>query len=230
MLVHHELGAQQGEALRRRWERAYTFGRSPDDERSINRTDGTRPGDTVITYNRAGFVFWMLRDLVGEDAMVAGLRAFVEKWKNGVETPEGLDFPLIEDMVESLRAHASDVAKYDAFVADWILGTKFPELELADTRVADGSSEGAYATEGVLRDIASGRAASATPTEVVVRVFGEKPSEQGAEAPFQDAVVRIDAGEAANFRIATTFKPVKVVVDPEVRLLFAGRQRCEKSL
>jgi hypothetical protein len=42
--------------------------------------------------------------------------------------------------------------------------------------------------------------------------------------------VTLEGADAANFRIATTFKPVKVVVDPEVRLLFAGRQRCEKSL
>ena len=237
MLVHHELGEEQGMALRRRWERAYAFGRSPDDERSINRVDGTRPGDQVVTYNRAGFVFWMLRDLMGEDAMVAGLRAFVEKWKNGVETPEGLDFPLIEDMVVSLREHAPDTAKFDAFAADWILGTKFPELELADQRVAEGSTEGAYAVEGSLRNIATGRGASATPTEVVVRVVGEKPKGEGAKAPgegakapFQDVVVTLEGADAANFRIATTFKPVKVVVDPEVRLLFAGRQRCEKSL
>ncbi|MFN9946102.1 MAG: M1 family aminopeptidase, partial [Planctomycetota bacterium] len=182
MLVHHELGEEQGQALRRRWERAYAFGRSPDDERSINRTDGTRPGDQVITYNRAGFVFWMLRDCMGEDAMVAGLRAFVAKWRDGVETPEGLDFPLIEDMVVSLREHAPDQVKFDAFVADWILGTKFPELEVADTRIADGSTEGAYATKGSLRNIATGRGASASPVEVVVRVLGEKPKKEGAQA------------------------------------------------
>ena len=230
MLVHHELGEDQGMALRRRWERAYAFGRSPDDERSINRTDGTRPGDQVITYNRAGFAFWMLRDVMGEDAMVAGLRAFVAKWKNGVETPEGLDFPLIEDMVESLREHAPDQAKYDAFVADWILGTKFPELEVADARLAEGSGEGAYATEGSLRNIATGIGASATPIDVVVRVLGEKPKEEGAKAPFQDVTVRLEGGESANFRVETAFKPVKIVVDPKVTLLFAGRQRCEKSL
>jgi ABC-2 type transport system permease protein len=230
MLVHHELGEEQGQALRRRWERAYAFGRSPDDERSINRTDGTRPGDQVITYNRAGFVFWMLRDCMGEDAMVAGLRAFVEKWKNGVETPEGLDFPLIEDMVESLREHAPDTAKFDAFVADWILGTKFPELELADTRIADGSTDGAYAVEGALRNIATGRGASANPIEVVVRVVGEKSKAEGEAAPFEDVIVQLAGGDASSFRIATSFKPVKLLVDPKVTLLFAGRQRCEKSL
>jgi len=236
MLVHHELGAEQGKTLRRRWESAYVSGRSPDDERSINRTDGTRPGDTVVTYNRAGLVFWMLREEMGEEAMLAGLREFVGKWKNGVETPEGLDFPLIEDMVESLRAHAPDVARFDAFVGQWIFGTKLPELELGETAVtldaAGGTATAAFIVDGTLSNIAKGGG----EVEVVVRVYGKPGVEPPADgrglkdAPFQDVTVRLKDDESATFRIATSFRPVKVVVDPEVRLLFAGRKRCESSL
>ena len=46
----------------------------------------------------------------------------------------------------------------------------------------------------------------------------------------QDVVVQLNGGDASNFRVETAFKPVKIVVDPKVSLLFAGRQRCEKSL
>jgi hypothetical protein len=108
---------------------------------------------------------------------------------------------------------------------------------VADTRIADGSTDGAYAVEGALSNIATGRGASASPIEVVVRVVGEKPKgegakapEEGAKAPFQDVVVQLKGGDASSFRIETTFKPVKLVVDPKVTLLFAGRQRCEKNL
>jgi hypothetical protein len=66
--------------------------------------------------------------------------------------------------------------------------------------------------------------------EVVVRVVGEKPKAEGATAPFQDVVVQLNGGGASNFRVETAFRPVKIVVDPKVSLLFAGRQRCEKSL
>ena len=234
MLVHHELGEEQGIALRRRWERAYVFGRSPDDERSINRTDGTRPGDQVVTYNRAGFVFWMLREKMGEDAMVAGLRAFVDRWKNGVETPEGLDFPLIEDMVESLRAHAPDVARFDAFVAQWIYGTAMPELEFVENPRNEGG-----AVVGTLRNSGTG------DVEVTVRASGE-PANSSEPVPTAGVRVRVPAGGEAPFRIEAgveggldgglagglkeSFEAVKVVVDPEVRVLFAGRKRCEKSL
>ena len=218
MLVHHELGEEQGRALRRRWEREYTFGRSPDDERPINRTDGTRPGDQVVTYNRAGFVFWMLRETMGEEAMVAGLRGFVAKWRDGVETPEGLDFPLIEDMVESLREHATDVTAFDAFVSQWIYGTALPELEFAEDPRAEGG-----AVVGKLRNNGT------CDIEVTVRASGE-PANSSEAVPTAEVRVRVPMGGEAPLRIEAGFEPVKIAVDPEVRVLFSGRKRCERSL
>jgi hypothetical protein len=216
MLVHHELGEEQAKTLRRRWEKAYTEGRRADNERSINRTDGTRPGDTVVTYNRAGLVFWMLRELMGEERMLAGLKAFVAKWKDGVETPEGLDFPLIEDMVESLRPFAPDEVAFNIFVDQWIYGTTLPEFELGDVKV-DGT-EGAFTTAVELRNVGKGT------VDVTVRALGDNA------AQFEDTVVRVAAGGSVPVVIQSAFKPAKLVVDPEVRLLFAGRKRCEKSL
>ena len=216
MLVHHELGEEQAKTLRRRWEKAYTEGRRADNERSINRTDGSRPGDQVVTYNRAGLVFWMLRDLMGEEQMLAGLKAFVAKWKDGVETPEGLDFPLIEDMVESLRPFAPDAVAFNVFVDQWIYGTSLPEFELGDVKV-DGA-EGAFTTAVELRNLGTGT------VDVTVRTVGEDAKQ------FEDTVVRVAAGGSVPVMVQSSFKPTKLVVDPEVRLLFAGRKRCEKSL
>jgi ABC-2 type transport system permease protein len=216
MLLHHELGEEQGKTLRRRWEKAYTEGRRADNERSINRTDGTRPGDTVVTYNRAGLVFWMLRDLMGEERMLAGLQAFVTKWRDGVTTPEGLDFPLIEDMVESLRPFAPDEVAFNIFVDQWIYGTVLPELELGEAVVR--GADGAFTTEVELRNLGSGT------VDVTVRVVGDDKTR------FEDAVLRVAAGGSAPVVVQSAFKPAKLVVDPDVRLLFAGRKRCEKSL
>jgi ABC-2 type transport system permease protein len=216
MLVHHELGEEQARTLRRRWEKTYAEGRRADNERSINRTDGSRPGDQVVTYNRAGLVFWMLRDLMGEERMLAGLKAFVAKWKDGVEAPDGLDFPLIEDMVESLRPFAPDEVAFNLFVDQWIYGTSLPEFELGDVTV-DGA-EGAFTTEVELRNLGTGT------VDVTVRVIGEDAKQ------FEDSVVRVAAGGSVPVVIQSSFKPAKLVVDPGVRLLFAGRKRCEKSL
>jgi hypothetical protein len=158
----------------------------------------------------------MLRDLMGEEQMLAGLKAFVAKWKDGVETPEGLDFPLIEDMVESLRPFAPDQVAFGLFVDQWIYGTTLPELDIADADV-DGS-EGAFTTSAELRNTGKGT------VDVTVRAIGENATQ------FEDTVVRVAAGGSVPVVIQSAFKPAKLVVDPEVRLLFAGRKRCEKSL
>ncbi|MFM7260443.1 MAG: hypothetical protein ACKO3W_07555, partial [bacterium] len=180
-------------------------------------------------------------------------REFVGKWKNGVETPEGLDFPLIEDMVESLRAHASDVAQFDAFVAQWIYGTKLPDLELGESTVtldaAGSTADAKFIVEGTLRNRSKNGGEVQNESEfeieneieVVVRAYGEAPDSEldpdanadgktAPTAPFEDIIVRLKGNEQTAFRIVTTFRPVKVVVDPEVRLLFVGRKRCESSL
>ncbi|MFN9945667.1 MAG: hypothetical protein ACK56S_02370 [Planctomycetota bacterium] len=67
------------------------------------------------------------------------------------------------------------------------------------------------------------------PVEVGVRVVGATPAGGGA-APPADVVVRLAGDGTTEFRVPTAFKPVKLVVDPDVRLLFAGRTRCNKSL
>ena len=222
MLLHHELSPSQARVLRRRWEKQYVEGREPDNERPINRIDGSRPGDQVVTYQRAGWAFWMLRNLMGEDAMLAGLRGFVEKWRNGVETPDGLDFPLIEDLLESLRPHAPDAAAFDDFVGRWILGKDLPELEIRDARV-EKTAEG-YRVTGQLANIGTGRAG------VRVRVEGKKPDDKEAKRPASDAVVAVTADAPGAFDIATDFAPERIVVDPDVDLLFAGRKRTETTL
>jgi len=222
MLLHHELAPSQARVLRRRWEKQYVEGRQPDNERPINRIDGSRPGDQVVTYQRAGWAFWMLRNLMGEEAMLAGLRGFVEKWRDGVETPDGLDFPLIEDLLESLRPHAPDAAAFDDFVGRWITGRDLPDLEVRDAQV-EKTAEG-YRVTGQLANIGTGRA------EVRVRVEGKKPDDKEAKRPASDAVVAVAADALGAFDIATDFAPERIVVDPDVDLLFAGRKRTETTL
>jgi len=221
MLLHHERGADQATVLRRRWEQEYLLGRSADNERPINRVTGSRPGDGVITYQRAGLVFWMLRNIMGEDAMLAGLRDFVVKWKDGVKTPEGLDFPLIEDLVESLRARATDTAAFDAFVNQWILGKVLPELALNEVSVSGDGSE--YMTVASLANSGTGSA------DVTVRVWGEEPSGEG-KRPRQDMRVHITPGESSAVEVKTSFAPDRIEVDPDAELLFSGRKRCERAL
>ena len=221
MLLHHERGADQATVLRRRWEQEYLLGRSADNERPINRVTGSRPGDSVITYQRAGLVFWMLRNLMGEEAMLAGLRDFVTTWKDGVRTPEGLDFPLIEDLVASLRARAPDAAAFDAFANQWILGKALPELALEEVSVRGGTGE--YVTAASLSNSGTGSA------EVTVRVWGEDAGGD-SERAYADVKVRVAPDAPAAIEVRTAFEPARIEVDPGAELLFAGRKRCERAL
>ena len=222
MLVHHELGDEQGKTLRRRWEQSYVFGRRADNERPINRIDGSRPGDGVVTYQRAGWAFWMLRNLMGEEAMLAGLKDFIGRWRDGVETLDGLDFPLIEDLLESLRPHAPDPAAFDDYVGRWILGKDLPDLEVREAKVE--KTDAGYRVTGTLANIGTGRAA------VTVRVEGKKPDDKEAKRPGSEATVEVSPETPGSIDIVTDFPPERIVVDPDVELLFAGRKRAEAAL
>ena len=221
MLLHHELSPEQARVLRRRWEWTYVNGREPDNERPINRIDGSRPGDTVVTYQRAGLVFWMLRGLIGEDAMLTGLRDFVDTWRNGVETPEGLDFPLIEDLLESLRPHAPDQEAFDRFTNEWMLERALPSLEL---READVQPDGdGYRVNATLANTGTGTA------DVTVRVEGKAPADDQPPAS-ADVVVGISDNSASPIDLRVSFEPVRLLVDSDVELLHAGRRRTETPL
>ncbi len=229
LLVHHEKGDAQRRVLLRRWENSYVNGRSADSERAINRTDGSRPGDTNVTYDRAGFVFWMLRELMGEPAMLAGMKEFISTWKDGVPMDGGLDFPLIEDFVAALRPHAPDPAAYDAFVKQWIYATTLPEFTLDKIAAAPAAAGEGSTVTGSITNIGTG------DVSVVIRVQGDVPTEKGLggkplDPPHQDVRVQVAPGKPADFSVPVTFKPAKVVVDPDVMLLQIGRKRSEKPV
>jgi hypothetical protein len=158
---------------------------------------------------------------MGEEAMLAGLADFVTTWRNGVETPDGLDFPLIEDLLESLRPHAPDTAAFDAFASDWILGTALPSLEVRESAVeTDGDG---YRVTGILANSGTGFA------DVRLRIEAAEPD--GEEpAAFEDMIVAVTAGAESPFELRVPFEPARLVVDPDVELLFAGRRRTETAL
>ena len=226
MLINAEKGDMQRRVLLRRWENSYANGRNADSERPINRIDGSRPGDSTVTYDRAGFVFWMLRDLMGEDAMLAGMKEFIAHWREGVPGDGGLDFPLIEDFVNALRPHAKDPARFDGFVNQWIYATVLPEFKLADIAAEDRS--GSPIVKGTIENAGTGE------VDVVVRAQAEDPkTEKGTpkvDPEHADVTIHLARGAKASFEIPCTFKPAKVVVDPEVRLLQNGRKRAEKTV
>ncbi|MBL7194437.1 MAG: hypothetical protein ISS73_10830, partial [Pirellulales bacterium] len=146
---------------------------------------------------------------------------FVDTWRNGVETPEGLDFPLIEDLLESLRPHAPDQEAFDRFTNEWMLERALPSLEL---READVQPDGdGYRVTATLANTGTGTA------DVTVRVEGKAPADDQPAAS-ADVTEGISDDSDSPVDLWVSFEPVRLLVDPDVELLHAGRRRTETPL
>ena len=222
MLVEQMRGVKTRRALMTKFEREYVQQRNPDRERPLHKVDGSRPGDTTLVYNRGGWVFFMLMEKMGRERMLKGLRDFILKFKDGP------DFPLIEDLVESLRPHAADPKAFDAFVNDWLLGKALPEFSLGGIR-HEADSGGRHTTTGTITNAGTGTilvdVAAAPPPKV-----GDPDSEDGREneekprEPGSIQTLTVGPGQTVPWKLTTPFKPVEVVVDPDVKVLQMARK------
>jgi aminopeptidase N len=202
----------------------------------MTETDGSRSGDTTVTYDKGGWVFWMLMEHIGEERMDAGMREFIGKFMAGP------DHPLLQDLVESLRAHAPDPAAYDAFTKQWFFDVVVPEFKVESAEAtAPSEAGGRWRTVVKVRNAGTGT----VPLEVAVTNGEERwppaavcrtPEERAAaatqRAEYRDARDRrtIAAGEAVEFVVESDFEPAKAVVDPDVRTLMLNRKLAESDV
>lgn len=213
MLIDRIESPTKRRSLMRKYEDQYGNQRSPDNERSLHRVDGSRPGDTTVMYDRGGFVFWMMKEMMGEEAMLGGLRDFIERFKDGP------DFPLVEDFVEVLRGHAPDVEAYNRFVDQWVLGTVVPEFTFSDLTLVRAGSE--YVVRGSVKNIGTGT------LQLDIAALLEKDKPEGRKAV---TTVAIEPGVTTPFEIRADFDPIQVVADPEVKILQIRRKHAVKDL
>jgi ABC-2 type transport system permease protein len=230
LLTLEKRGDTQRQKLLRQWEDDYANGRSADSERPMVLTSGTRPGDETVTYDKGGWVFWMLMDLMGRDRMLAGLQDFIRTYQDGP------DYPLLQDFVTVMRRHATDLPAFDAFTRQWFDSVVLPEFKLWDLKVSR-PVEGEWLVEGTLENVGTGS------VSVEVAAIGTEPkaskpdpgtdgpeTAEPSQAPDARATVAIGAGERVPFRVVTLFEPVRVRVDPDVRMLQVRRKLAEQPL
>ncbi|MDZ4754866.1 MAG: M1 family aminopeptidase [Phycisphaerae bacterium] len=222
LLIEDLRGNAARKSLMRRFEAQYSNGRSPDSERPLHKIDGTRPGDTTVTYDRGGWAFWMLKDAMGREPMLGALRAFIERFKDGP------DFPLVEDMIATLREQAEDPEGFDAFVNQWIFGKVVPEFKLSEITVNRNGSE--WTVTGTVTNVGTGT------IEIDIGAFGAlgaKPeSDDAATAVEPTSTTRVvtEPNQAAAFTIVCPFEPARVDVDPDVRVLQLNRKAASKEV
>jgi len=209
-------GERGRQAFLRKIEDSYANARRPDDERAMVEVDGERPGDTTITYDKGGWVFTMMMDMMGQPSFDEGLRDFIVTYKDGP------DYPLLQDFVELMREHAKDLVAYDEFTRQWFLSVVVPEFAIEHAKTV--GVDGEFTTSCVVSNKGTGRVA----IEVAATNGKDRWKKDAAEADRYDdrrTTISLAAGESAPAEIVTPFEPTKIVVDPDVRVLQLKRKQ-----
>ncbi len=222
LLTEQVKGPQARMEFLKRIEEGYGNERRPDAERPLVKTDGSRDGDKTVTYDKGGWVFWMLYQQLGRERALAGLRKFIADWGNGP------DYPVLQDFTAAMRPFAADPAAYDRFVQQWFHRVVVPEYRLSGARAAAEPGGKGWRVSVRVKNAGSGR----MPVEIAA-IQGERFTKKAeAKKAYRDArrTVILGAGEEKTVEISCPFRPEKVVVDPDVEVLQLRRKTAVASL
>ncbi|HLQ67670.1 MAG TPA: M1 family aminopeptidase [Candidatus Limnocylindrales bacterium] len=237
LLFDKVLGPRERMEFAKGLEARYGDRRRVDDERAMYDVDGKREADETVIYDRGGWVFWMLYDYLGHDQALAGYREFFRTWS------VSRDHPALQDLIAAMRPYAADSAAYDAFVKQWFEDRVVPQYQI--TGAAETKQGVEYEVTATVRNAGTGT----MPVEIAATA-GErwaKPSNLGKgvvpagavdwsrsrqDPAYREArtTIALAAGESKRVSIRCPFKPDKVVVDPDVRILQLRRKQAVASL
>ena len=196
-------------------EATYRLSRRFDTERPLVRTMGPR----TVLYDKGSWVMWMLQQEMGRENILAGLRAFIEKYR------ENPDHPVLYDMLDVVRDFAPDTTAFDAFAAQWFHDVVMPEYKLSDvTKTQEGDE---WVVRGTVENVGTGRMRVEVAATAGFRWANE---DEGGDRSvvsedYRDARTEVvpGAGESVEFVIRAGFEPSRVVVDPDVMVLQLAR-------
>ncbi len=209
LLMEQVKGPRARMETSKRLEERYGERRRADAERALVWIDGTREGDNTVTYDKGGWVFWMLLQHMGRDRTLAGIRQFMRDWAGKP------DHPVLQDFLATMRPFAPDPAAFDVFAKQWFHEVVLPEYELTGARKE--KSGGQWKVTVQLKNAGTGRMPVA-----VAAVRGERFGEDNKPKPsYRDTrtTVTLGAGESKTITILCHFDPERLVVDPDVQVL-----------
>ena len=222
LLTQQVKGERDRIELCRRLEERYGDQRNVDSERPMVKIDGSRNGDGTVTYDKGGWVMWMLHNLMGRDNALAGLQEFQTRYIPGP------DHPLLEDLVETLRPHAPDVGAFDAFVEQWFFDVVVPEYRFSEpSKQQEGDR---WRVQVEVENIGTGRMPVVVAAQSGERWLDEEDGERtGPARPSPDfeetrELVTLDAGEATTVNFLVDFEPERIVIDPDAMVLQLMRE------
>ena len=225
LLIEQVKGERDAMEFRKRIESRYGDRRQADAERKLLRLDGSKAGDQTVTYDKSGWVFWMLMQRMGREPTLRGMKDFIAAYDGNP------DHPVLHDFVVHMRKYASDTAAYEDFVKQWFDTVVVPEYRVRDAKTV-AAEGGGWVTTAEIENVGTGR----MPVQVAA-VRGERfpsdSSKKGKKAVPYEAVadsLTLGTKERRAISIRTPFKPERVVVDPNVRVLQLRRQSAEAKL
>jgi ABC-type transport system involved in multi-copper enzyme maturation permease subunit len=221
LLMEQVKGAAARMEFAKRIEEDYGDDRHVDAEKPLVWIDGSKSGDRSVTYDKGGWVFWMLLDHMGRERALAGLQRFIADWG---DKP---DHPVLQDFIASMRPFAPDPAAYDAFTKQWFHEVVIPQYELSGAR-----KEKKGAGWEVVVKVKNG--GTGRMPVVVAAARGERFTDDGKpKKGYQDArsqPVLLGSNEEKEVRIACAFEPERVLADPDVRVLQLRRKAAVAEL
>ncbi len=228
LLFEQVKGPRERIEFLKRIETSYARARQVDAEKPLVETDGSRAGDTTVTYDKGGWVFWMLLNRMGRERTLARLKDFILRYHHQP------DHPVLQDFVAVMREHAADVASYDEFTRQWFFAVVAPEYALSDAKKEPGTAAGTWRT----RVTVTNRGTGTMPIEIAAgrgTRFPDVATSAAAEAAadaWREArvTVTLAAGESREVTIASDFEPEHVVVDPDALVLQLRRERATSRL
>jgi hypothetical protein len=223
LLIEQVKGVRDGLEFRKRIEARYGDNRFADAERKLYRVDGSKQGDNTVTYDKGGWVFWMLADLMGRDTTARGMKDFIVKFRGSD------DHAMLQDFTAHMRGYAADTVAYDDFVRQWFDSVVVAEYKV-DMATTTKLPNGTWETRAVVRNVGQ-----ASMMVDVAAVRGERfpdDTTRKDRIAYAQAVKRVPVPPelAVPVTITTTFEPQRVVVDPDVRVLQLRRKSAEKKL
>ncbi len=175
---------------------------------------GERPGDTTVTYDKGGWVFWMLLNHMGRDPALRGIQAFIKTYH------QNPDHPVLQDFVASMRGFAAAPDDFDTFTRQWFFEVVVPEYRLEAPRKT-AQRDGWEAAVRVT-NIGTGT----MPVEVAA-TRGERFAKDGSVSPDYHELrtkITLGAGQSHEVVIPAPFEPDQIVVDPDAEVLQLRRK------
>jgi ABC-type transport system involved in multi-copper enzyme maturation permease subunit len=238
LLFEQVKGPHQRIEFCKRIEENYGDTRRVDSERPLVKIDGSKTGDVTVTYDKGGWVFWMLMNHMGRERALAGIQEFIRNYSNGP------DYPVLQDFVAEMRPFAPDTTAYDEFVDQWFFDVVVPHYRLANAERVQ-NADGWQVTVEVTN------AGTGTMPVEVAATRGERfPDDESDDEPEKDPnaaelastealepddeepeykdvrkLIVLGPGGSKTVTLECPFEPEQVLMDPDALVLQLYREQ-----